>query len=548
MPFAIDSKILVATTCAGLASDRRSAESRLQRNDESEHLIRNEDALSTADVEDLRAAAESLDAGKVVRTLDAMLLARAGNFSRPVPNFNAFYATLLSYLKHELQDGWIYVEHDDGMVYPELVTSVVHSAVTRDRDTPTVTVHTTYYGRTQSNRIGVCKNSHRFDPQDVARRRIADTLRNAGIQKESSALRADYDSALKRHHEVTADAFAKQFRLNGVAAGIEGDNRARLENRKFENRKVIFDLDKGSFGALQGFVDSELFDGHAEHPDVGSIPEHPIVKVFDLKTHDFVWANSAFLTPYQYDKSLRDKLILPASHRDLLDVLTTNLDAFINDIIEGKSAGNVVLNKGIPGVGKTLTAEVYAELIEKPLYSIHSGSLGTTARDIQKNLQILFDRAERWGCVMLLDEADVFVVKRGDNIEQNAIVAEFLRTLEYFNGLLFMTTNRPHDIDDAIISRCAAIIDYAPPDAKDAAAIWRVMDGQFKAGLSGDLITELVKLFPAIAPRDIKMLLRLALRVALGRGEALTLDTFRRCAMFRAIKMSEQHGKEIGHE
>lgn len=541
MPFAIDPKILAVTKSPALASERRAAEARIQRNEDTEYLIKNVDALSIADLNDLRVAAEGQDAAKLVRTIDAMLLARTGNFSRPVPNFNAFHDTLLSYLKHELQDGWIYVEHDDGKVYPELVTSVVHSATTRDRETPFVTIHTTFYGQSSRGGIGVCKNSHRFDPQDVARRRIADILRNSGIEKESPALRSDYDSTLKRHHEVFSSAFAKQFRLNGIAAAIEGDRYARLENRTFENRKVIFDLDKSDYGAVQGFSDSELFADHKEHPDVGPIPEHPVAKVFDLKTHDFVWTHTECLTPYQYNKSLRDKLILPASHRDLLDVLTTNLDAFINDIIEGKSAGNVVLNKGIPGVGKTLTAEVYAELIEKPLYSIHSGSLGTTAEKIQKNLQVLFDRGERWECVMLLDEADVFVVKRGDNIEQNAIVAEFLRTLEYFNGLLFMTTNRPDDIDDAIISRCAAIIDYLPPEPDDAAAIWRVMDGQFEAGMSAQLIGNLVKLFPHIAPRDIKMLLRLALRVALGKNEPLTLDTFRRCAMFRAIKMNEHY-------
>lgn len=271
------------------------------------------------------------------------------------------------------------------------------------------------------------------------------------------------------------------------------------------------------------------------------VPVHPVVKVFDLKSHEFFWVHSDNMTPYEYDKSLREKLILPPTHRDLLDVLTSDLGAFVNDFIEGKSAGNVILCKGIPGVGKTLTAEVYAELIDRPLYAIHSGSLGTTAEDIEKNLQVIFKRGKRWDCVLLLDEADVFVVQRGNNIQQNAIVAEFLRTLEYFDGLLFMTTNRPNDIDEAIISRCAAIIDYAPPSSEDAAAIWRVMATQYAADLPDQLIDELVTLFPEIAPRDIKMLFRLALRVAAAHKEPLSLSTFRRCAMFRAIKMKGEN-------
>ena len=59
----------------------------------------------------------------------------------------------------------------------------------------------------------------------------------------------------------------------------------------------------------------------------------------------------------------------------------------------------------------------------------------------------------------LLDEADVFVLERGLDLVQNAIVAEFLRTLEYFDGLLFLTTNRMNGVDEAILARCAAVIE-----------------------------------------------------------------------------------------
>ena len=43
---------------------------------------------------------------------------------------------------------------------------------------------------------------------------------------------------------------------------------------------------------------------------------------------------------------------------------------------------------------------------------------------------------------MLIDEADVYIKRRDDNITMNAVVGVFLRVLEYFNGLLFLTTNR----------------------------------------------------------------------------------------------------------
>jgi SpoVK/Ycf46/Vps4 family AAA+-type ATPase len=246
------------------------------------------------------------------------------------------------------------------------------------------------------------------------------------------------------------------------------------------------------------------------------------------------------MTRYEYDKSLRDKLVLPDHHRDLLDVLTSDINDYVDDIIEGKSAGNIIMCKGHWGVGKTLTAEVYAELIERPLLAVHSGQLGTSASSIEKTLKNVFSQAKRWNAVLLLDEADVFVSKRGGNVEHNAIVAEFLRSMEYFDGLMFMTTNRPDDIDEAILSRCAAIIDYTLPDKAHLTKIWKVMNEQFKSKLSDEMIDKLVAKYPDISPRDVKHLLRLAIRVSVKMEEPLDMEMFRRCAMFRALDTHHQ--------
>lgn len=112
----------------------------------------------------------------------------------------------------------------------------------------------------------------------------------------------------------------------------------------------------------------------------------------------------------------------------------------------------------------------------------------------------------------LLDECDVFVAKRGNDLVQNAVVAEFLRTTEYFDGILFLNTNRPGDIDPAFISRCAAIIEYKYPETDDLRAIWSVMAKQFGTSLDSSLLDELLRMFPKIAARDVKNLLRLALQ------------------------------------
>lgn len=139
---------------------------------------------------------------------------------------------------------------------------------------------------------------------------------------------------------------------------------------------------------------------------------------------------------------------------DLIDILTAEMDVLMDDIIEGKSGGTTVLCADPAGVGKTLTAEVYSEIIKRPLYRVHSGQLGLNVTEMEIALKNTLVRAQRWGAVMLIDEADVYIKRRDDNIAANAVVGVFLRVLEYFNGLLFLTTNR------AILMRrlCRAVL------------------------------------------------------------------------------------------
>lgn len=51
---------------------------------------------------------------------------------------------------------------------------------------------------------------------------------------------------------------------------------------------------------------------------------------------------------------------------------------------------------------------LYADQMVQP----QLGDLGVTARDVEKTLQINFNLATKWGCILLLDEADVFLAQR----------------------------------------------------------------------------------------------------------------------------------------
>ncbi|KAH5219385.1 hypothetical protein HBI46_108910 [Parastagonospora nodorum] len=167
-----------------------------------------------------------------------------------------------------------------------------------------------------------------------------------------------------------------------------------------------------------------------------------------------------------------DQLALPDGHRDMVESLVTQhfRDRKSNsneqtDIVKGKGKGLILLLHGAPGVGKTTTAEGVAERFQKPLFQITCGDLGNTARDVEGELEKNFSLASRWGCILLLDEADVFLSARErKDFERNGLVAVFLRVLEYYAGILFLTTNRIGDFDEAFASRIHMSLYYPELD------------------------------------------------------------------------------------
>lgn len=257
--------------------------------------------------------------------------------------------------------------------------------------------------------------------------------------------------------------------------------------------------------------------------EVHDIPIHPLVYVFNLGTHTHMWIEAAKMTKYVYDRDLVNRLIIKPEYKNLIRILTQTPDVLRADFVAGKSGGTVILALGDPGVGKSMSAEAFAEASEKVLYRVQSDQLGIQPNDIEKRLKDVFARAERWGAVLLVDEADIYIRSRGFDIQHNAVVGTLLRTLEWFNGIIFMTSNMGTIIDDAIISRCSAVIRYDYPTVADATTIFNNFCELFQmspAMSTAELTTFLEK--HELSGRSIKNLLRLVNR--LGRQSPTVAD------------------------
>ncbi|KAF2768256.1 hypothetical protein EJ03DRAFT_274584 [Teratosphaeria nubilosa] len=180
-----------------------------------------------------------------------------------------------------------------------------------------------------------------------------------------------------------------------------------------------------------------------------------------------------------YNEDAFESLVLPPNQKDIVRALVEshkfNAAKTIDDVVQGKGKGLVAVLHGPPGTGKTLTAEGISELLKCPLYMVSAGELGTDPARLEHELQKILDIAHSWGAVLLLDEADVFLEKREvHDIHRNALVSIFLRLLEYFQGILFLTTNRVDTFDEAFQSRIHLPLRYGDLTAKAKKSVWKM--------------------------------------------------------------------------
>lgn len=185
------------------------------------------------------------------------------------------------------------------------------------------------------------------------------------------------------------------------------------------------------------------------------------------------------ISDIQWNEKAFDSLVLPENQKSIVKALvsshTFNDAQSIDDVIQGKGKGLVSVLHGPPGTGKTLTAEGIAELLKRPLYMVSVGELGMDSRTLETELNKILDIAHSWGAVLLLDEADIFLEKRTiQDIHRNALVSIFLRLLEYFQGILFLTTNRVETFDDAFQSRIHVALRYGDLTPKAKRSVWKM--------------------------------------------------------------------------
>jgi hypothetical protein len=262
------------------------------------------------------------------------------------------------------------------------------------------------------------------------------------------------------------------------------------------------------------------------------------------KLHEIPWAEHAF-----------DSLVLAQDEKDLLLALVdrdqfTNSSSF-SDFIGGKGQGMIMLLCGPPGVGKTLTAESVAEHLRRPLYKLGAGDLGTVAHQVEQNLNKALALCGHFGAVLLIDEADVFMEARStNNLQRNELVSVFLRLLEYYSGIMILTTNRMRSIDTAFESRVDITLSYNPLTELDRMQVWKNFLATLDPGAVEIGETDLIKLAKwDFNGRQIKSAIKTARILATKKQEPLNARHLNVVLNLRSKALGMMNGEEeaTGH-
>lgn len=167
--------------------------------------------------------------------------------------------------------------------------------------------------------------------------------------------------------------------------------------------------------------------------------------------------------------------------------------------------------------------------MRSPLYTIGAGELGESADEVENNLRRVLEISTKWGAVLLLDECDVFLEQRSSkSVQRNKLVSVFLRLLEYYQGVMFLTTNRMEAHDPAFESRIHLTIQFPKLNFDSRLHIWKTfvrprdLESKYASNINDEEMKQLANV--DLNGRQIKNVVKTARLLAASERKLLELD------------------------
>jgi SpoVK/Ycf46/Vps4 family AAA+-type ATPase len=182
------------------------------------------------------------------------------------------------------------------------------------------------------------------------------------------------------------------------------------------------------------------------------------------------------------------RLVMESEKRTLLlSLVESHLNQMIEDQVPpiqrrpgilDREKGLTLLLHGGPGTGKTFAATFVAELVKCPLLSDTIGIRDSSS--VERKLSKLFQLAQRWLAILVLENADAFLTQRSRNEAGFSAVTLAIRSMDSYTGILILTTSRVGDLDEAVWSYTDLAINFPPLRGERLQKVWGHSISEYK--------------------------------------------------------------------
>lgn len=181
-----------------------------------------------------------------------------------------------------------------------------------------------------------------------------------------------------------------------------------------------------------------------------------------------------------------DDVHAPRETKSALKLLTSlalqRPDAFSYGILKRDKINGCLLY-GPPGTGKTMLAKAVAKSSGANMLELSGATINDKyVGESEKLIRAVFTLAKRLSpCVIFIDEADALLANRGMGLNRTVhreLINQFLRQwdgINETNAFIMVATNRPFDLDDAVLRRLPRKLLMDLPTKTDREALLKLL-------------------------------------------------------------------------
>lgn len=232
-------------------------------------------------------------------------------------------------------------------------------------------------------------------------------------------------------------------------------------------RRVAYKSSGGKAEEMFGVANKYEAVGKAfsRAPD-SRLPEDMVKNLIVSEKPDIRWDDIGGLD--EVKKGIREAIILP----------------FVDSKPSYIKAPRTILLYGPPGSGKTMLAKASSNTLDATFFEARMPTLlSKYFGESQKLINALFEKARKsQPSLIFIDELDSVAMSRDSNIDESTrrVLSQLLTEIEGFNTrkdervLIMGATNKPWDLDDAVISRFQKRIYVPLPEPRARRAILQI--------------------------------------------------------------------------